>query len=335
MAFDPQQLQLVREIGRDQMIFTCAPVPGGSRVYYGGSDGLIYELDVAAEPAEVGVFPSVHTSYIGGLVLAGDQLISGAWDGQLIWWNTATRECIRQVAAHTKWIRCLALSPDGQRLASVGDDMVCRLWQVSDGQLLHELHGHALLTPNDYPSMLFVCTFSPDGQYLATADKVGHIIVWDVASGQQAAAWDAPTFYTWDPVQRRHSIGGVRALAFSPDGAQLAVGGIDKIGNIDHLDGLSRLEIHDWRTGEMKQELSFDQIKGLVEHLQFSPDGVWLMVLGGDNGGFLYFYHVSEASVKKQEKLSVHMNELSYDAAQGTLVGVGNQRLFVWKLPNA
>ena len=47
-------------------------------------------------------------------------------------------------------------------------------------------------------------------------DKLGHVIVWDADTGEQVVAVDAPVMYTWDKVQRLHSIGGVRSLAFSP-----------------------------------------------------------------------------------------------------------------------
>src|SRR5206468_112674 len=104
----------------------------------------------------------------------------------------------RTVDAHVKWIRKVVASPDGSRVASVADDMVAKVWDAGAGKLIHELKGHKPQTPNDFPSMLYACSFSADGKRLATGDKVGHAIVWDVESGKQIAAVDAPVMYTWD-----------------------------------------------------------------------------------------------------------------------------------------
>ena len=74
--------------------------------------------------------------------------------------------------------------------------MVCKLWDAESGKLLRELRGHEEKTPHHFRSMLFVCAFSPDGKHLATGDKVGHIVVWEVATGKQLAAVEAPDT-TW------------------------------------------------------------------------------------------------------------------------------------------
>src|SRR5437762_3463064 len=102
--------------------------------------------------------------------------------------------------------------------------------------------------------MLFAVAFSADGKHVATGDKVGKVKVWEVESGKPVGEVDAPVMYTWDPVQRLHSIGGIRCLAFSPDGKALAVGGIGKIGNIDHLEGKARVESFDWAAGKRLSE---------------------------------------------------------------------------------
>ena len=64
----------------------------------------------------------------------------------MIWWNRDSREKVRTIE-QPKWIRHLAVSRDGQMLASVCDDMVCRLWEAESGRPIRELEGHALLTP--------------------------------------------------------------------------------------------------------------------------------------------------------------------------------------------
>src|SRR5436853_159524 len=133
---------------------------------------------------------------------------------------------------------------------SVADDMVGRIWEAATGKLLHELRAHAEMTPHHYPSMLHSCAISGDDKFVATVDKVGRIIVWDAQTGAKVTEMAAPEMYTWDPVQRRHSIGGPRSLAFSPDGSLLAVGGIGTIGNIDHLEGKARVEVLDWNAAK-------------------------------------------------------------------------------------
>ncbi len=207
--------------------------------------------------------------------------------------------------------------------------MVCRLWDAAGGKLLHELRGHQERTPNHFPSMLFVCAFSPDGRFVGTADKVGHIVIWETATGKQAAAVEAPGMYTWDPVQRKHSIGGIRSLAFSPDGKYLAVGGIGKIGNIDHLDGKSRVEVFDWQKGERTHEFSDDKHKGLVEHLEFHPKGDWLLGGGGANDGFFLFFDVKAKKALRQEKSPMHIHTFTLNETADTIYAAGHNKIQV------
>ena len=181
--------------------------------------------------------------------------------------------------------------------------MVCRLWDAATGKLLHELRGHEEKTPHHFPSMLYACAFSPDGKLLATGDKVGHIVVWDAATGRESSRrCEAPVMYTWDPVQRRHSIGGIRSLAFSPDGKQLAVGGIGKIGNIDHLEGKARVEVFDWQKGERTHENPKRQVQGPGRAPGVPPEGDWLLGAGGAGDGFLIFFDLKNKKITRQEK---------------------------------
>src|SRR5262249_51920097 len=146
---------------------------------------------------------------------------------------------------------------------------------------------------------------------LATADKVGHLVVWEVATGKQIAACEAPGMYTWDAVQRIHSIGGVRGLAFSPDGTLLAAGGIDKIGNVDHLEGKARVEVFDWQKQTKTHEFLNDKFKGLVEKVVFHPQGDWLMSVGGAGDGFVIFHDLKNKKVLRQEKVAMHVHDVN------------------------
>jgi WD40 repeat protein len=326
MAASLDKLKMVKDYPTKGPIFRMARVPGSSRLFVGGADFKIYEYDLAAakpEPKELGA----HASYVTGLALSGSLLLSCGYDGKLNWWDLGSRKQVRSVDAHSKWARNVVVSPDGRIAASVADDMVCRLWDVATGKLLHELRGHQEKTPHHFPSMLYTCAFSPDGKHVATADKVGHIVLWDTAAGKEVTTLEAPKFYTWDPVQRRHSIGGIRACIFSPDGTHLALGGIGHIGNIDHLDGPVRVEVFDWSKGQRVWELSHDKLKGIVECLRYHPKGDWLLAGGGANDGFLLFLDVAAKKALRQDKAPTHIYDLLLDEAGNTFWAGGYGKL--------
>jgi WD40 repeat protein len=329
----PPALKLVKELKRDEIVFALARVPETRRLIFGGSDFRVHQVDMTAEkPEPHALGDRGHDSYVTSLALARSRwAVSGGYDGKLIWWNLEGGERIRTINAHSRWIRDVAVAADGTTIASVADDMVCRIWDSETGALRHELRGHSVQTPHHYPSMLFTCAFSPDGRYLATADKAAHVVVWDAADGQPVATLEAPIMYTWDPVQRRHSIGGVRSLAFTPDGASLAVGGIGKIGNIDHIESPARIEVFDWRKGERTHELT-ELPKGLVERLLFLPDGNRLLAVGGANDGFLLLIDLKAKSVVIQEKAPTHVHDATFGDTPEVLFTAAHGKLGVYEL---
>jgi WD40 repeat protein len=328
-------LKLVQELKRDEIVFALARVPDTRRLVFGGSDFQVREVDLALEkPQPRALGNHGHDSFVTSLATAGSRwAVSGSYDGKLLWWDLEAEgtQHARAIEAHASWIRDVAVAPDGATLASVADDMVCRLWDIETRTLRHELRGHEVRTPHRYPSMLFTCTFSPDGRYLATADKVGHVVVWDVADARQVATLEAPIMYTWDPVQRRHSIGGIRSLAFSPDGTVLAVGGIGKISNIDHIETPARIEVFDWRKGERTHELA-ELPKGLVERLLFLPDGDRLVAAGGANDGFLLVLDLKSKAILVQEKAPTHVHDAAFGDTCDTLFIAAHGKVAVYEL---
>lgn len=327
----PENLKLLKDQGAKEIFLSLARVKDSGRLFLGASDGKVYDLDLLAEKPEFKSWEG-HATYVTGLALANETLVSGSYDGKLIWRSTVTGEPLRTVEnAHSRWIRKLAVSPDGKQFASVADDMVCRVWEIESGKLLHELKGHEPVTPNHFPSMLYTVAYSPTGQHVATADRVGQVCIWDATSGSKLQSLQAPGMYTWDPKQRIHSIGGIRSVAFSPDSTKIAVGGIGHIGNIDHLDGPSRVEYFAWEKAEKLHEFLGDA-KGLVEHLTFGPDGNWLIGVGGDNGGLIQIYDLEAKKVVKSEKAPMHVHAAVLNETADKLFACGHGKAAVWEV---
>ena len=322
--------KIAREIKRKDILFSMAMEYETGHLIAGSSDSNLYAYDFT-EAADTEPRPLAgHSSYVTGIALTRRWIVSGSYDGALIWWHRESGVQERRIPAHTRWIRGVVASPDRGIIASVADDMVCRVWNAETGGLIHQLQGHPELTPQHYPSMLFVCAFSPDGRHLATADKPGRIIVWDLESGTAISTLEAPTMYTWDPKQRRHSIGGIRSLAFSPDGPRLAAGGIGQIGNIDHLAAKARIEIFDWRKAQRVVEFPGDKFNGLVEHMAFHPNEHWLAVAGGDHKGFLIFLNPSDGKVIRQDTAPMHVHEFALNDQGDRMTAVGHHKIVEW-----
>lgn len=330
---DPKHLRRVAEWKSDDILFAIARVPASERLFVGSSDFGVHELDVAVEsPLRVPFAGDAHTSYVTGVALAGDTLISGSYDGRLVWWNAAEHRSVRSVKAHDRWIRRVLPTPDGARIVSIADDMQVKLWNAASGELVKAFTDHPVITPHNFPSMLYAAVCSSDGKWLATGDKTGHVAIWDLATLEKVGQVEAPVMYTWDPTQRRHSIGGIRALAFSPDGSRLAAGGIGTIGNVDHLDGKSRVEVFDWQAGTRQFELEDDKRKGIVEQFAFLAGGAVLLCAGGDHKGFLKFYDMTSGELLHQDGNDGHIHGFVVDETEEHLYLACHNRIEKWTL---
>jgi tetratricopeptide (TPR) repeat protein len=72
---------------------------------------------------------------------------------------------------HTNWVKGVAFSPHGRRLASAAVDQTVRLWDARAGAHLATLQSHT--------DSAYGVAFSPDGKYLAGGWWSGTVRLWD------------------------------------------------------------------------------------------------------------------------------------------------------------
>jgi WD40 repeat protein/transcriptional regulator with XRE-family HTH domain len=134
----------------------------------------------------------------------------------------------------------VAVSPDGNLMATAGLDGSVVLWDMASGKEISTLRAH--------DEAVSSVAFSPDGSRLLTASTDGTAKVWDVASGKLFATLAGHT----DSISR---------AVFDPaDGARAATASDD-----------STAKIWDLKTGEELVTLSDGSRR--VNNIAFSPDG--------------------------------------------------------------
>jgi WD40 repeat protein len=178
----------------------------------------------------------------------------------------------------------IALSPDGARLASNGGGLSCRIWNVATRSAQSSLPS---------TGVVHAVAYSPDGRYVAGAAGKS-IRVWDAATGAVKADFEGPdeplttlaispdggtiagasssglSVWLWrasdgEPVLLiPDALDGcsVEALAFHPDGARIAAGGIDWLAT-----GGSNGAVAIWNiAGRFEEASVFDGAAALAFH---------------------------------------------------------------------
>ena len=224
-----------------------------------------------------------HEDAIRGLAFVPDDqtLISAGEDRTVRVWDLATGQerSTRRITDDFK-IEQLALSPDGELVATCGFSSKVRRWRRASGERLPDLALHS--------AHVVTLAFSPDGRLLASGGYDGSVQLWDVlnergfgqlgrgapirgiafAPGSDliATATRDSEIHLWD-LRTRQEIGTLRghrsevsAVAFMRDGQSLASASDDRTAKLWRLhlrdDGGSRL-VHG----------------GLVNSLSFAHDG--------------------------------------------------------------
>ncbi len=308
--YEPKPLQVLK-VDQVQLLavrFSC----DGNRLVASGFDGQVHRWNLQTEDKEAPNMAAVggHNGWVTGLQCHPTQPVSYSTDswGKLQAWNNQEEQPqpLWQVdAAHDGWIQCLAISRDGQLLATCGNDGHVRVWQTGDGKPLHDFPAN--------PHEVYCVAFHPDGGSLVSGDLLGQISDWDLKTGKLERTLDAGVFYA---LSRLQDVGGLRCLSFDREGKTLVAGGAAAPSG-GTVQGEPTALLFDWKSGKIDKTVVFGaKSECFLQEALLLPDNILLGVTSGvpGNGRFSVFA-IGEDKPFFQGKGMMNCHSLALDPA--------------------
>lgn len=262
--------------GASRALDTVAISSDGRIIAAAGHDCIVYLWDAESDQPVQKLYG--HTSIVESLAFHPDgaRLVTSSIDGEVRFWelprtaghrtdgapNFQPSQPVATVQGHPSGVEEVAISPSGHILATVGEDLALRLWDMAQHHY-PELVSQRKMVEAAGEQDIYCVAFSPDQRLLACGGSY-LIHLWHLHND--------------DPPQilRQHTA-GVFSVAFSPDGAMLASGSMD-----------CTVCVWDVRHGQLRATLHGHT--EIVYNVAFSPDGSLVLSCSAD--GTVRFWDV-------------------------------------------
>ncbi len=208
--------------------------------------------------------------------------------------KTLTGVSLKATLHHSDSILSVAISPDGQYLATGSHDSTVKVWSLHSGELLRTISGHS--------TAVLLVTFSPASKTLLTRSRGGSVKLWNLQNGELlkrladvhrhesvavSSDWQILAIGTTrGTIKLQHLNSGqllqvlegyqgddISAIALSPNGQMLVASGLNA------ASGFCRATVTMWElpSGEVRETF------GSESYVAISPDSRILVSHGGKN----------------------------------------------------
>jgi len=262
--------------GLSERILSLAFSKDGSTLLAGGGTparfGEIQLWDVAAGKLRRSVTLSGDTVFGASLSPDGTRVAAGCFDNTVRIVDAASGKELYKMGAHENWVLGTVFGVDGKRIVSVGRDRAAKLTDAASGAFLENvnlLRGE-LAAIARHPSKEIVV--------IGGDERVPYIYMMDRPKNMKIA--DDTTLIR--KLDRQD--GAIAALAWSPDGRKIAVGG-----------AAAEVNVYDAETGARVSRCK-GHTAGIYT-VAFSPDSTVLAAAGFD--GTVRLYDAATGEMKK------------------------------------